>query len=122
MISLTNGVAMPNTIALPITQHQLISTTRVSDASDTTIKEFFLKANPGFTFEAANELSGKFAGGTDGFIVYERSAEKMWQEVPQMVETFPAQEQNLAFKVPMHSKHGGTIVPYPLEQRFRYGI
>lgn len=122
IISLTNGVGMPNTIALPIEQHQLISTTPRSGTSDTTIKEFFLKANPGFTFEAANELSGKFTGGTDGFVVYERSAEKMWQEIPQMVETFPTQEVNLAFKVPMHSKHGGTIVPYPLEQRFRYGI
>ena len=121
-ISLTNGVAMPNTIGLPIDQHQLISTTRDSVASDTTIKEFFLRANPGFTFEAAAEFKGAFAGGTDGFVVYERSSDKLWQEVPQMVETFPAQSVNLAYKVPMHSKHGGTIVPYPLEQRFRYGI
>ena len=121
IVDLSNGAEMPNTIVMPIKQYQLISTTARSDTSDTTILQFFLANNPGMSVEWANELKGAFAG-DDGFITYDRNPDKLWQEIPQMVEMFAAQEQNLAFSVPVHSKHGGVIVPYPLAQRFRTGI
>lgn len=122
IISVSNGAEMPNTIVLPITQYQLIANTARSSTSDRTILEFFLSNNPGMSVEWANELKGTFTGATDGFIVYDKNPDKLWQEVPQLFEQFAPQEDNLAFKVPCHSKHGGTIVPYPLAQRFRYGI
>ena len=122
IVDLSNGVERPNTIVMPIAQYQLISTKARGDGTDTTILEFFLKNNPGMSVEWAPELKGAFLGATDGFIVYDRNPDKFWQEVPQMFEQFQAQEQNLAFLVPCHSKHGGTIVPYPLSMRFRYGI
>ena len=120
--TVTNGVGNPNVIALPVAQHQLIHTTARSSTSDTTIAEFFLRANPGFVFEQVPEFAGAFAGDTDGMVVYERSMDKMWQEVPMMLREEAPQQENLSYKVPMESMHGGTIVPYPLEQVFRYGI
>ena len=121
IVDLSNGAEMPNTIVMPIAQYQLITNTPRSATSDTTILQFFLANNPGMSVEWANELKGAFTGATDGFITYDRGPDKLWQEVPQMVEMFAAQEQNLAFSVPVHSKFGGVIVPYPLAQRFRYG-
>jgi hypothetical protein len=123
IIDLTNGAETPNTVVMPIKQYQLIATTRQAAGTDTTILQYFLGNSPVIqSVEWANELKGAFAGSTDGFIVYDRNPDKLYQEIPQMVEMFAPQENNLAFKVPVHSKHGGTIVPYPLAQVFRYGI
>lgn len=119
---LSKDAERPNTVVLPIAQHQLISSKRMADGSDTTILQFFLQTNPGFEVIAAAELKGAFTAGADGFIVYDRNPDKLYQEIPQMFEQFAPQENNLAFRVPCHSKHGGTIVPYPLAQRFRTGI
>ena len=126
----SNGVEYPDTIAMPISRYQLIANTQMSPGSDTTIMQFFVRNNPSITIEWANELKGAFnvpAGGlvnrgVDGFIVYTRSADKFWQEIPQAFEMFPPQFNNLAYKVPCHSKHGGVIIAYPGSQAFRYGI
>lgn len=118
----SNGVEYPDTIAMPISRYQLIANTQMSPGSDTTIMQFFVRNNPSITIEWANELKGAFTGGTDGFITYTRSADKFWQEIPQAFEMFPPQFNNLAYKVPCHSKHGGTIIAYPGSQAFRYGI
>ena len=118
----SNGVEYPDTIAMPISRYQLIANTQMSPGSDTTIMQFFVRNNPSITIEWANELKGSFNGSTDGFIVYTRSPDKFWQEIPQAFEMFPPQFNNLAYKVPCHSKHGGTIIAYPGSQAFRYGI
>ncbi len=113
---------------MPISRYQLIANTQMSPGSDTTIMQFFVRNNPSITIEWANELKGAFTsedGSTpnlDGFIVYTRSPDKFWQEIPQAFEMFPPQFNNLAYKVPCHSKHGGTIIAYPGSQTFRVGI
>jgi hypothetical protein len=122
IIDSTNGVEQPNVIAIPITQYQYISSTPFSNVSDVTILDFFLRTNPGVTVEWANELKGAFTGGTDGLIAYDRSINKFWQEIPQVFEMFPPQWHALAYSIPCHSKHGGTIVAYPQSQVFRRGI
>lgn len=124
----SNGVEYPDTIAMPISRYQLIANTQMSPGSDTTIMQFFVRNNPSIIIEWANELKGAFTSangsvtGLDGFIVYTRSADKFWQEIPQAFEMFPPQFNNLAYKVPCHSKHGGTIIAYPGSQAFRVGI
>ena len=122
MLDLTKGVEVPNTIVMPIAQYNHIATTARSANSDTTILEFFKGNNPGIEVMWATELKGAFSGGTDGFIVYNRNPDKLWMEIPMMVEMSPAQEQGLAYIVPCESKFGGVIVPYPLSVSFRRGI
>lgn len=123
IIETTNGSEVPNTVVLPIEQYQLIATRRADSGTDTTILQYFVNNSPVIqSVEWANELKGAFTGSSDGFIVYDKNPDKLWQEIPQMFEQLPVQEYNLAYKVPCHSKHGGTIVPYPLAQVFRYGI
>lgn len=122
MLDLTKGVEVPNTIVMPIAQYNLIATTARSANSDTTILEFFKGNNPGITVTWATELKGAFTGGTDGFIVYNRNPDKLWMEIPMMVEMSPAQEKGLAYEVPCESKFGGVIIPYPLSVSIRRGI
>ena len=122
IIDSTNGVEYPNTIVMPIAQYQLIANTQMAPGTDTTILQFFVRNNPLITIEWANELKGSFSGGLDGFITYEKSINKFWQEIPQVFEMFAPQYDNLAYKVPCHSKHGDTIIAYPQSQVFRRGI
>lgn len=122
MLDLTKGVEVPNTIVMPIAQYNLIATTARSANSDTTILEFFKGNNPGITVTWATELKGAFTGGTDGFIVYNRNPDKLWMEIPMMVQMSPAQEKGLAYEVPCESKFGGVIIPYPLSVSIRRGI
>lgn len=123
IIDTTNGAEIPDTVVLPIEKYQLLATRRADSGTDTTILKYFLGNSPVIKEVTwANELKGAFTGETDGFIVYTKSPDKLWQEIPQAFEQLPVQEDNLSFKVPCHSKHGGTIVPYPLAQVFRYGI
>ena len=122
MLDLTKGAEVPNTIVMPIAQYNHIATTARSANSDTTILEFFEGNNPGIEVMWATELKGAFAGSTDGFIVYNRSLDKLWMEIPMMVQMSPAQEKGLSYVVPCESKFGGVIVPYVLSVSFRYGI
>lgn len=123
VIDLTNGAERPDTVVMPIAQYTLIATTNAGTGSDTTILEYFLRNSPTVTsVEWANELKGAFTGGADGFIVYERSPDKMTLEMPQMFEQLPVQERGLEFVVPCHSRIGGVIIYYPLSQSFKYGI
>lgn len=121
IIDTTNGMEMPDTIVMPVKQYQLISNTQFAAGTDTTILEFFLGNNPRIKVEMANELKGAF-GALDGFIAYKKDADKFYQEIPQAFEMFPAQWTNLAYTIPCHSKHGGTIIVYPKSQAFRTGI
>ncbi len=122
IVDTTNGVEQPDTIVMPIKQYQLISNTQYAAGTDTTILQFFVRNNPGITIEWANELKGKFAGGKDGFIAYKKDINKFYQEIPLFFEMMAPQWENLAYTVPCHSKHGGTIVVYPQSQVFRTGI
>lgn len=118
---LTKGVEVPDTIIMPISQWRIISTTRLDSGTDTTIKEFFMKNNPEIKeIEWVNELkdvaplpSGA-AGPADIMIVYKKDPDVLTLEIPQPFEQFPAQERNLEFVIPAHSRFGGVIVYYPL--------
>jgi hypothetical protein len=123
IVDLTNGAEAPNTVVMPIKQYTQISTTNAGTGTDTTILEYFLRNSPFITsVEWANELKGAFTGSTDGFIVYDRSPDKMTLEMPQMFEQLPVQERGLEYVVPCHSRIAGVIIYYPLSQTFKYGI
>jgi hypothetical protein len=121
MISVTKGVERPDTVAIATKQHTHISTTPRSATTDTTILEFLRKAWPGINFVSVPEFealaiipSTGLAGPTDIMLIYKKSADKLGLQIPQTYEQFPAQERNLEFVVPTHSRTGGVIVYYPL--------
>jgi hypothetical protein len=116
-----------DTVLLPIEQYNLIATTPRSSTSDTTILEFLLKPGNSFgltTIESIpDELDLAFTGGTeDGMVGYEKSSEVLEQMIPLEMITHPVQERGLEFLIPVESRHGGTVVRYPIACVFITGI
>jgi hypothetical protein len=111
----TKGVDAADTILLPLSRYNYIAATPRSANSDTTILEFFLKANP-YIKEVSwlNELETAGSGSTKRMIAYRRSPDYVTLEIPQDFEQFPEQEQGLEYVVPCHSRIGGVILYYPL--------
>lgn len=129
IITVSKGVEIPDTVLLPVEQYAHISSTAKSSDSDTTILDFFKKANPNITtVDWVNELAGLAVAPSGGaapvdiMIAYRRSDEVLTLELPTMFEQFPAQERNLEFVVPAHGRIGGVIVYYPLACNIREGI
>lgn len=118
---LTNGVEVCDTCLLPVEQYAHIATTPRSSTSDTTILEFLRRVNPGVTFAQVNELknvnpnprTGALSN-TNVMVCYTRSPDHLQLEQPIIYEQFPAQERNLAYVIPVHSRIAGFNVYYPL--------
>ena len=117
---LTNGVEMIDTVLLPQLKYSQIATTPRSATSDTTILEFLRRTNPGVTFMPVNELKNvspnpRTGTGTVNIMLgYRRSPDHLTFQIPVIYEQFAAQERNLAFVVPTHSRNAGMSIPYPL--------
>jgi hypothetical protein len=110
----TFGIEFPNTILLPTAAHVFISTKPRSSVSDTTIKEFLMKSFPNLTaIEPWYRLNTAGAGSTTRMVVYDRSPEKLTQEIPSEFEQLPVQEEGLEFKVPTLATTAGTAIYYP---------
>ena len=62
------------------------------------------------------------ANGTDRFMVFDRSAEKVDFQMPQLFEQFPAQQKGLEFVVLCHCETAGVVVYFPQSVGFGDGI
>jgi hypothetical protein len=123
MVALTKGVEAPTDLVLPIAQYNLINDTARSSTSDTTILEFFLKNNQYVKrVRSWYKLTGAGAGSTDVMLAYRNDPEVLETVIPQEFEMFPPQANNMAFKVPCHSRFGGVRIRYPLAVSIRRGI
>lgn len=123
IMSLTNGVEMPNTVLLPVAQYTLIASTPRSSVSDTTILEYFIQNNPFVTtVDWVPELAGAGTSGADIFIAYDKNPDKLTMEIPMPFTQYPPQERGLEFVVPCESRYGGIIVYYPLSLSIGEGI
>lgn len=123
IVSVTNGVEMPNTVLLPVAQYTLIASTPRSSVSDTTILEYFIQNNPFITtVDWVPELAGAGPSGVDIFIAYDKNPDKLTMEIPMPFTQYPPQERGLEFVVPCESRYGGIIVYYPLSLSIGEGI
>jgi hypothetical protein len=120
----TNGIEQPETLLLPLTQYNYISTTRLSSsASDTTIKEFILKTSPYIKrIDYLIELNGFGAGGTQRMMVGCFDNQHITLEIPQPFEQFDADQEGMEFVIPCHSETAGVLIYYPLAFAFADGI
>ncbi len=120
VISTSKSVETPNTMLMPIDYYTFVSTTPRSDGSDMTILNYFLENTPFIdSVDWLAELAAANSGGhlsDDTAIVYDRNPEKFSLEIPQELETFAPELRGMAFKVAVHERCGGVIMPYPLSQ------
>lgn len=116
---------IPDTLAMDISRHNIISVKRISTTGDThtTVLEAWLRSNPWVTNVGTwNKLALADAAGTGPRLVcYKRDPEVLTLEIPQEFEQFPPQAKNLAFLVPVHARIGGVIVYYPIAMAYMDG-
>lgn len=114
VIDNTKGVEEPDTMLLPLAQHNLIANLRVGETG-LSVLQWFLNNNPYIKqIQVWNKLKGAGVSSSDLFMVYKKDPDKLTLEVPQDFEQFPVQEEGLEYEVNCHSRTGGVIVYYPL--------
>lgn len=128
IVSTSLGVEIPDTLLLPLSQYNYVSSTARSANSDTTILNYFLQNNPYVKqVEWLNELKGAGASGSgsspyDRMMAYRRSPEVLTMEVPSDFEQLELQKRNLEFVVDCIEFYAGVLVYYPLAIAFGDGI
>lgn len=123
VIEATLETEEPDTMLLPISQYQLISTTPRSANSDTTIMEYFLKNSPTIkNIIQVPKLGGAGASSSDRVIIYKKDPEYISVDMPIVLETLAPQVKNLATTIIMHSRMSGLIDRYPLARAYADNI
>jgi len=129
IIELTNGVEAADTVLLPQLQYAHIAVTPRETGTDTTILEFCRRVFPGVTFAGVNELKDVNPHPRTGalsnvncMLAYRRSPDHLQVETPVIFEQFPAQERNLAYMIPTHSRQAGFNIYYPISLHLVDGL
>lgn len=123
VVDATNGVEMPDTLIMPISQYQLIANTRVTDGNDKTILTYFLENNPFIdTIDWLTELKTAGAGGTARMMCYPRDPDHVTLEIPMPYSQLPPVQKGYGFEILTETKCAGVIVYYPLSVAYGDGI
>lgn len=119
----TKGVEIPDTVLLPLSTFNYLSSKVWSQYSDQTILEVFKKNNQYIKNVGwLNELETAGDGLTKRMIAYRRDPDALTLEIPKEFETFPPQERGLDYVIHCHSRIGGVIIYYPLSVCYADGI
>ncbi len=104
-------VYSPNALIVSPRLYRYMSTTRITGSvSDTTILEFFKKANPRIqTVEEAWEMQGRGPGGTDIMFFCRRDRRSIANVIPQGFTMLPVQQNGFEFLIPCYMSHGGVV-------------
>jgi hypothetical protein len=118
----TNEVEQADTVLLPLTARNQLNRARVPDTNMTAMK--YLQENyPYITkWEWLTDLETAGTGSTRLAAAYDRSADKVFLDVPHEYEMQPVQMDGLTYKVPVVMSTAGVSVIYPLACNFVYGF
>lgn len=109
------GRCIPDTLLLPPDDYTAIATSRIDATSDTTILEFFMKANRHITLiEDLPELSGAGDNGGDIYQCYHRNPKSVVNHVVLDFTQYPPQDKGLDALVPCEAKLAGVELKRPL--------
>lgn len=119
----TNGVEQPDTLILPLTQHNDIAGHRMTGGDSTTVLSYILKNNPFINrIDWVDELSGAGASSTDRMMMYSMDDDTLTLEIPQPYEVFGPQQEAMEFIFTAHARTAGVFVYYPAAVVFGDGI
>jgi hypothetical protein len=121
------GTRTPNTVLLPLDQHMQLGSIPRATGSDVTVMEFILNKKNVFGIDSIDplpdELDNAFTSGTeDGAIFYEKNPKVIEQRIPLEIIVHPVQVKGFEFIFLVESRHGGTVIRYPLAMLFATGI
>ena len=125
-VATTYEVHQPDTIIVPIIQWEQQLTRRMSDVSDTTIIQFFLRsrAESGTPIKLEKWMynSGVGAGGTDVMIAYKRDPRMLEHVLAMDASPLPTYTQGMTTTQQFVAKTAGLILRYPLSSSIAAGI
>lgn len=120
---ITGGVESSNVLLLPIEEFTTLSSTPRSNNSDTTILDYFLKANPFIEeIDWLDELKDAGVGSVKRAMVYRRDEMALEGEIPQEFEEFAPEPNKMEFEIACHARTGGVSMYYPLTAAYMDGF
>ncbi len=128
-IALTLGIEVPDTILLPITEYNLISSTPRASGDGRSILQVFKENHPGVTVEWLNQLGAMAvnpldasAGPVDCMVAYRRDPSKLQLVLPSPFKSLAPQQTNMAYTVNCKAHYGDVIFRKPLGVNLVTGI
>lgn len=113
VLNATNNLEAPNTIIMPEAHRTKLAHTRMPDIN-MTVLQFFLANSPYITsVEGWHKLDTAGASSKPRAICYNRSADKLWAEIPVEFSIEPPQLRNFETVFNCTAKFGGVIIPKP---------
>jgi hypothetical protein len=120
--ALTKGVESPNLLVLSEGRLNVIRGTRMSPDSPDSILVAFNNMFPEIRVEGAEELTGAFQGGTEGFLLGRNESTHIELIAPIVYEETAPEQKNLSYSVNAIGRNGGAVIYYPLAFSKKYGI
>jgi hypothetical protein len=77
---------------------------------------------PEIRVEGAEELTGAFQGGTEGFLLGRNESTHIELVAPIVYEETAPEQKNLSYSVNAIGRNGGAVIYYPLAFSKKYGI
>ncbi len=116
-----------NTLVLPLEAYEIASKTPYSTLNGESVLSVWMKSNP----HIKNVDSWAQCDNKDDLIsnssktravCYDRNPMVLDQKVSQAFEQFAPQQEHMQFNVDCHSRHGGTMIYYPLGVIYADGL
>lgn len=123
VVEQTNGVEIPDNLAMPLVSYNKIKNLAFGDNADRTVLKYFLENNEYIkSVQWVNELATAGAGSTKRMMTYKKDPDKVTLEIPQDFEQFEPELTGLRYEVACHMRLGGVIFYKPLSAAYADGI
>jgi len=124
----TKGIEMPDSIAMGLEAHGVISSRRLGNTT-VTLKTFFMDNHPEITnifinpeLDTVTSLPSGGAGTAGVVIAYTNSEDKISIEIPVELDILAEERRGLAWHTPFLAKIGGVLAPRPLSVNIIEGV
>ncbi len=130
-VALTKGLAVIDTVLLPITEYNLANSTPRASGDGRSILQVFKENHPGIVVEWLNQLSSTVLpvnpldGGSsvDCMVAYARNPATVQLVIPSSFKTMPPwQKKSFTYEVPCKAHYGDVIFRQPLKVNLVTGI
>lgn len=114
IVTATREVFEPDVFLIPVEQHRLISSTRMGDGSDKSIKQLFLEQNPGVRVERWLNCKAAGTAGADRCVAFKSDEMVLAFKISVSFEQMPVEYRNRVFKTDCMARTAGVVVRYPI--------
>lgn len=127
VVTQTLEVEQPDTLCMGLVPYGYISTRRMSDGSNQTILDFFLRTSPHckqviptFKLDYANRAA--WSGSSGRMVALRQDPMKLEAIIPQEFEQLPPQMEGFETKTICHARTGGVVAYFPASISYGDGI